>query len=128
MYRRLLRTAGAFRRPFPPTRVMQRRSLVSSATRPAGAQVSIESEGETVVDLTFVSEALGVPASLGYGWAQFDFGDRLGQDDRYKVTRKLGWGMHSSIWLAHDELYVASNEPSLAAGSGKQIARIDSSR
>jgi len=32
------------------------------------------------------------------GWAQFEFGEKFGQDNRYIIARKLGWGMHSSTW------------------------------
>lgn len=75
---------------------------MSSVTGPTNQHVSVDPEGKTVINLTFASEALGMPASEGYGWAQLDFGDCL--SDRYKVMRKLGWGMHSSTWLAHDKL------------------------
>lgn len=42
----------------------------------AGAQES--TLGKQVVDLTFASEALGMPAADGYGWVQFEFGDQIG--------------------------------------------------
>ncbi|KAF8917632.1 kinase-like domain-containing protein, partial [Mucidula mucida] len=29
-------------------------------------------------------------------------GQKLGPSERYTIERKLGWGMHSSIWLARD--------------------------
>ncbi|KAI0711592.1 kinase-like domain-containing protein [Earliella scabrosa] len=45
-----------------------------------------------------------MPATEGYGWAYFDSGQRVGKDDRYTIARKLGWGMHSSTWLARDNL------------------------
>ncbi|KAJ7748548.1 kinase-like protein [Mycena maculata] len=45
-----------------------------------------------------------MPAAKGYGWAQFGFGDSIGNDHRYTILRKLGWGMHSSTWLARDEV------------------------
>ncbi|TDL19552.1 kinase-like protein [Rickenella mellea] len=66
---------------------------------------SVDPEGKEVFDLVFVSEALGMPAADGYGWAQFEFGEHIGQDNRYTITRKLGWGMHSSAWLARDNIY-----------------------
>ena len=62
-----------------------------------------DTEGEDVTYI-FESEALGMPATLGYGWAQFDFGTTIGQSERYKIVRKLGWGTHSSTWLAHDKM------------------------
>ncbi|KAJ7036690.1 kinase-like protein [Mycena alexandri] len=65
---------------------------------------SVDAEGKTVVDLSFASEALGLPAADGYGWAQLEFGDSVGDDQRYTILRKLGWGMHSSTWLARDEV------------------------
>ncbi|KZT05058.1 kinase-like protein [Laetiporus sulphureus 93-53] len=45
-----------------------------------------------------------MPAERGYGWARFDFGDRIGPNDRYTIMHKLGWGMHSSTWLARDSV------------------------
>ena len=47
-----------------------------------------------------------MPAVKGYGWAQFEFGDQIGQDNRYKIVRKLGWGTFSSAWLARDSTSV----------------------
>ncbi|KAE9396570.1 kinase-like protein [Gymnopus androsaceus JB14] len=38
------------------------------------------------------------------GWPQFDYGDTMGIDGRYTIRCKLGWGMHSSTWLAFDSL------------------------
>uniref|UniRef100_A0A0W0GAV0 Putative kinase-like protein n=1 Tax=Moniliophthora roreri TaxID=221103 RepID=A0A0W0GAV0_MONRR len=43
-----------------------------------------------------------MPASMGYGWANLDFGQKIGPDGRYTIERKLGWGMHSSTWLSRD--------------------------
>jgi len=81
---------------------------MSSATRlePTNQHFSVDPEGKQVVDLTFTSEALGMPAADGYGWAHFEFGDQTDQDNRYTIVRKLGWGMHSSTWLARDSLSV----------------------
>jgi hypothetical protein len=67
---------------------------------------SVDPEGKQVVDLTFASEALGIPTADGYGWAQFEFGDQIGPGNRYIIARKLGWGMHSSTWLARDSMSV----------------------
>jgi hypothetical protein len=69
-------------------------------------RLSVDPEGKQVVDLSFVSEPLGLPAADGYGWAQFEFGDQIGPDNRYTITRKLGWGMYSSVWLARDSASV----------------------
>ncbi|KAJ7602359.1 kinase-like protein [Mycena polygramma] len=51
-----------------------------------------------------MSEGLGAPAEKGYGWAQLEFGESIGDDHRYTILRKLGWGMHSSTWLARDRI------------------------
>ncbi|KAG2350165.1 kinase-like protein [Suillus weaverae] len=56
------------------------------------------------------SEPLGLPAQDGFGWPQLEFNEAIGPDDRYIICRKLGWGMHSSTWLARDKInnsYVA---------------------
>jgi hypothetical protein len=50
-----------------------------------------------------IEEPLGIPAADGHGYAQFDFGQTIGPENRYKVVRKLGWGMYSSIWMAFDK-------------------------
>ena len=67
---------------------------------------SVDPEGKQIIDLIFASEALGMPAADGYGWAQLEFGDQIGGDDRYTIVRKLGWGSHSSTWLARDSTSV----------------------
>ncbi|KAJ6478584.1 kinase-like protein [Mycena vitilis] len=51
-----------------------------------------------------MSEGLGAPAEKGYGWAQFEFGESIGDDQRYTILRKLGWGQYSSTWLARDRV------------------------
>ena len=81
----------------------------SNFEEPKNQHFSIDPEGKQVVDLTFASEPLGMPAIEGYGWACFDFGQRVGKDDRYTIARKLGWGMHSSTWLARDNLLVCTS-------------------
>lgn len=57
--------------------------------------------GERVVDFEFIEEPLGMPSDIGCGFPYFEFGDLLGE--RYKVLRKLGWGLNSSTWLVEDE-------------------------
>lgn len=64
--------------------------------------VSVTEDGQTFVDLEFVEEPLGMPASEGYGWPNLEFGEAIGPDNRYDIVRKLGWGMTSSTWLARD--------------------------
>lgn len=68
----------------------------------ANERVTVDAEGNQLVELVFASESLGMPAQDGYGWPQFDFNERIGQNNRYAIVRKLGWGMHSSTWLAKD--------------------------
>ncbi|KIM81667.1 hypothetical protein PILCRDRAFT_89100 [Piloderma croceum F 1598] len=65
--------------------------------------VSVNADGTTLVDLEFVEEPLGVTAEQGHGFLRIEFGDAIGPGKRYKVVRKLGWGMNSSIWMAFDE-------------------------
>ena len=62
------------------------------------------SSAERRSGLSFPEEPLGVPASKGYGYAQLDFGERIGPEKRYEIVRKLGWGSYSSVWLAWDVL------------------------
>jgi hypothetical protein len=73
-----------------------------SCTKPTNQHISVGPDGKVNVDLTFVEEPLGMPASDGYGWPPFEFGEKLGPEKRYTIVRKLGWGMSSSTWLAHD--------------------------
>ncbi|KNZ72230.1 Dual specificity protein kinase lkh1 [Termitomyces sp. J132] len=71
--------------------------------------VSVDSNGNPVQNLTYISEPLGNPAAEGCGWPRFEFEQVIGKD-RYVLKRKLGWGMSSSIWLAYDQIdnkYVA---------------------
>jgi len=72
----------------------------------ANLHFSLDPEGKQIVDLNFASEALGMPAADGYGWAQLEFGDQMGEGGRYTIVRKLGWGSHSSTWLARDSTSV----------------------
>ena len=64
--------------------------------------VSVNPEGIELVDLEFAEEPLGVTAEQGHGFIRIEFGDAMGPDKRYKVVRKLGWGMNSSVWMAFD--------------------------
>ena len=113
MYRRTLRITHTrrlrplFAQSFHPPRTL-RFSTMSSATelKPTNQRFSVDAEGKQVFDLTFASEALGMPAADGYGWAQFEFGEQIGKDNRYTIVRKLGWGMHSSTWLTRDSVSV----------------------
>ncbi|KAJ7581231.1 kinase-like protein [Mycena floridula] len=70
---------------------------------PTNQHFSIGPDGETMIDLTFVSEPLEVPGNEGFGYAQMEFNDAIGPDNRYLIVRKLGWGTTSSTWLARDQ-------------------------
>ena len=76
------------------------------ASRPTNKHVSVNAEGIELIDLEFVEEPLGITAEQGHGYLRIEFGDALGPDNRYRIIRKLGWGMNSSIWMAFDEQYV----------------------
>ena len=87
---------------------------MSSATQlePTNQHLSLDLEGKQVFDLSFAPEALGMPATNGYGGTQFEFGDQIGEDDdRYTNIRKLGWGMHSCTWLTRDSVSVYCKLP-----------------
>ena len=95
---------------FRPPRIVHFSNIRMSSTTQlevANQHSLVHPEGDQVITLTFASEALGMPAADGYGWAQFEFGDQIGQDNRYTIVRKLGWGMHSSTWLARDRMSVS---------------------
>jgi hypothetical protein len=76
-----------------------------AAPRPSNKHLSVDAEGITQVDLEFIEEPLGLSAEQGHGFLRIEFGDTIGPDHRYKVVRKLGWGMNSSVWMAFDEKY-----------------------
>lgn len=57
-----------------------------------------------MVDLSSVPGPPGLSPSEYYGWALFEEGDTYGPNERYTIVRKLGWGMHSSRWLARDTM------------------------
>ncbi|TFK33318.1 kinase-like domain-containing protein [Crucibulum laeve] len=73
-----------------------------ATAKPTNQHFSVGPHGKECVDLTFVEEPLGLPAEGGYGWPQLNFSEAVGPDNRYVILRKLGWGMSSSTWLAHD--------------------------
>ena len=109
-----------FQGPFSTIqRHLRRKSTVPSLTTPCpkvvfadphaaprhsntNKHVSVTPEGIELVDLEFVEEPLGVTAEQGHGFIRIEFGDAIGPDKRYKVVRKLGWGMNSSVWMAFD--------------------------
>jgi hypothetical protein len=59
-----------------------------------------------VEDNQFIEEPLEVSMDEGHGFLKIEFGDTMGPDHRYRIVRKLGWGMSSSVWMAFDEQYV----------------------
>jgi len=79
--------------------------LTQKTGEPTNKHVSVGPDGKVSIDLTFVEEPLGLPAREGYGWPQLEFNEAIGPDSRYIITRKLGWGMSSSTWLARDLQY-----------------------
>src|ERR1700733_8696992 len=83
--------------------IVLRRSKMSPVPRPTNQHFYLDAEGKEVFDLTFISEPLGLPASRAYGFTQLECGGCIGPEARYTIARKLGWGMHSSTWLARDE-------------------------
>ncbi|KXN84886.1 Serine/threonine-protein kinase SRPK [Leucoagaricus sp. SymC.cos] len=76
---------------------------VSNASSPTNQHISVQPDGKVMIDLIFTEEPVGMPASEGYGWPQFEFGEVFGPDQRYVIVRKLGWGMFSSTWMARDQ-------------------------
>jgi serine/threonine protein kinase len=75
-------------------------------SRLSNKHLSVDAEGNTHVDLEFIEEPLGISAEQGHGFLRIEFGDAIGPDCRYRIVRKLGWGMNSNIWMAFDKQYV----------------------
>jgi serine/threonine-protein kinase SRPK3 len=46
-------------------------------------------------------EPLDLPFDQGGGFYSASFGEKL--NSRYTIVQKLGWGQHSSVWLAKDD-------------------------
>ncbi|KAK0187959.1 kinase-like protein [Armillaria mellea] len=90
-----------------PFRAFSRIATWPSSTVAEGSykDVSVGPDGKLHVGkLTCVEEPLGLPAKEGYGWPHLKFNESIGPDNRYVISRKLGWGMSSSIWLARDKI------------------------
>lgn len=79
------------------------RPTYSTSATQANAHWTVDHTGKSVVDLKFIEEPLGIPAQDGYGWPYIDFGESIGPNGRYTISRKLGFGSTSSIWLACDQ-------------------------
>lgn len=80
-------------------------ALATSSTPLSNQHFSVGPDGQPVVDLSFASEPIGMPATSGYGWPMFVHNQMIGPQDasqRYTLRRKLGWGMNSSTWLVLD--------------------------
>ena len=88
-----------------PARHLTNPLMISPAplSEAANQHFSVDLDGKPVVDLTFASEPLGMPAEDGYGWPYIEAGQFIGPENRYQICRKLGWGMSSSTWLARDK-------------------------
>lgn len=110
----LARSFQILRQPFPRILSHQRPSFMvpstpaahthtQPASRPSNKHLSVDAEGNTHVDLEFIEEPLGISAEQGHGFLRVEFGDVIGPDRGYRIIRKLGWGMNSSVWMAFDE-------------------------
>jgi len=73
------------------------RTSSTTQLEPTNQHYSVDPEVKQVVDLTFASEAVGIPAADGYGWTQFEFGDQIDQDDGHIIARKPGWGCTQAL-------------------------------
>lgn len=72
------------RRPFPSVRCIHRSAVNSESLKiqlppdealtTTNQHISVGPDGKEVVDLEFVEEPLGMPATEGYGWPQLDAG------------------------------------------------------
>ncbi|GLB34428.1 putative kinase-like protein [Lyophyllum shimeji] len=65
-------------------------------------RVSVDPQGHELTKLEFQEEPLGLTRDQGHGYLRVSFGEAIGPDERYQVVRKLGWGMHGSVWMAYD--------------------------
>ncbi|KIM84915.1 hypothetical protein PILCRDRAFT_817739 [Piloderma croceum F 1598] len=70
-----------------------------AASRPSNKHLSANVEG----NLKFIEEPLEISMDEGHGFLKIEFSDTMGPDHQYRVVRKLGWGMNSSVWMAFNE-------------------------
>jgi hypothetical protein len=75
------------------------------STQPRSQPPTGHPEGIEPIDIKHVEEPLGATTEQGHGYLWIEFGDAIGPDRRYKIIRKLGWGMNASVWMAFDEKY-----------------------
>ncbi|KIJ58597.1 hypothetical protein HYDPIDRAFT_46424, partial [Hydnomerulius pinastri MD-312] len=50
----------------------------------------------------FYEEPFALGLHQGFGYAKVRIGERLGQNHRYEILRKLGWGIYATTWLVKD--------------------------
>ena len=66
--------------------------------------------------LEWPEEDLTSTADEGAGFYPLRLGETL-DDERFVITKKLGWGGYSTVWLARDREYVLENIDSLLINS-----------
>ncbi|KAF8077002.1 kinase-like domain-containing protein [Lyophyllum atratum] len=94
---------GHQRRSFTVRRVADALPKVLNTTRTSNKQTSVDPASDQPVNRDFAEEPLGVTAEQGHGYLRVDFCEVIGPDGRYKVVRKLGWGVNSNVWMAFDQ-------------------------
>ncbi|KAJ4480093.1 kinase-like protein [Lentinula aciculospora] len=77
-------------------------SGASALSRRSFTRTSSRSLAALVNGFKPLEEPLHLSVDDGYGFARIKAGDTIGQQDRFSVVRRLGWGMYSSTWLAKD--------------------------
>ncbi|KAI1794197.1 kinase-like domain-containing protein [Ganoderma leucocontextum] len=62
-------------------------------------------KGVEYIDVSFKEEPLGLGSKHGFGHYDAQFGEVMGPANgstEYRIERKLGWGLYSSVWLARE--------------------------
>ncbi|KZT25521.1 kinase-like protein [Neolentinus lepideus HHB14362 ss-1] len=65
--------------------------------------------------ISFPEEPIGIPADHGFGHLEVYIGDKLGDRGEYNITRKLGFGRYSTVWLARQTHHMKFNIPYFTA-------------